>query len=78
LCGEGDGDAASVAAPCAGLGDGAGSAAKRLESAIRPRIAARRIMRFFIVIFGFVQRRFFFALKLGQPRLFSELIDQNA
>jgi hypothetical protein len=50
----GDGDAVSVAASFAGLGDGVGSAAKRLESAISPRTAARSIMRFIIVISGFL------------------------
>jgi hypothetical protein len=72
--GEGDGDAVPVAAPLAGLGDGVGSAAKTLESAIRPRIAARRIMRFIIVISGFLQRRFF-ATEAESARFFSELID---
>ena len=54
FAGDGDGDAPSIAAPFAGLGAGVGSAAKTLDSAIRPRVAARSIKRFIIVISAFL------------------------
>jgi hypothetical protein len=67
----GEGDAVSVAAPLAGLGDGVGSAAKTLESAIRPRTAARRIMRFIIVVSGFVSKEVLFSTEAwSAPVLF--------
>ena len=75
--GDGEGDALSVTAPFAGLGLGSGSAAKALDCAIKPMAAARGRICFIIVISGLsFQVEFLFSLKPGQPRLFSELIDQ--
>jgi hypothetical protein len=49
--GDADGAALSlVTAPFAGLGDGVGSAAKTLDSAIKPMTAARSRMGFIIII----------------------------
>jgi hypothetical protein len=51
--GDAVGDALSfVTAPFAGLGDGVGSAAKALDSAIRPMAAARSRICFIIIISG--------------------------
>ena len=51
--GDAVGDALSfVTAPFAGLGDGVGSAAKALDSAIRPMAAAKGRMCFIIIISG--------------------------
>ena len=52
FAGDGDGDAVSVTAPFAGLGAGVGSAAKTLDSAIKPMARARIRMRFIIIISG--------------------------
>ena len=64
--GRGKGEAASVAAPFAGLGDGVGSAAKTLESAIRPKTAARIRVRFSIDVSVFFVQGGPFLLKPGR------------
>lgn len=52
FAGDAVGDALSVTAPFAGLGAGVGSAAKTLDSAIKPIAAARSRMCFIIMISG--------------------------
>jgi hypothetical protein len=76
--GDAVGDALSfVTAPFAGLGAGVGSAAKTLDSAIKPMAAAISRIRFSIIISGLSFKwGVLFPLKSSQPRLFSELIDQ--
>jgi hypothetical protein len=61
FAGEGEGEAVSVTAPFSGLGAGVGSAAKTLDSAIKPRIVARSRICFIIVIWGFCSRRIIFS-----------------
>jgi hypothetical protein len=67
--GDAVGDAVSVTAAFPGLGDGDGSAASTLESAIRPIIADKTKMCLIIINIRFVVLRGFFPLKAGQSDL---------
>jgi hypothetical protein len=70
FAGDGEGDAVSVTAPFAGLGAGVGSAAKTLDSAIKPMARARIRICLIISISGLLlDWGFFSPLKPGQPRL---------